>query len=255
MRINSITYLKGLLGGLFSLSAVVQSSGQLPFKKGEVLNYELVYQWGLIWVEAGMATFTVSDTLAGGQQYYKFKGYGQSYTHWDWFYKVRSTYESYADKNLNSKRFKRYGQEGSYHYNRDYHVKTDSIFYKIADKDKQVKHGSLPTVKGALDVITAIYHCRTIDFSKLAVESKIPLTFYLDGAYHPSYLRYKGKQIWKDPRDDKEYVCYLFKPSLLEGTIFKAGEHMEVYVTADYRRIPIYIETELSVGKARIFLM
>lgn len=257
MRITDSSYSKGLLWGLFSLLSLGNAMAQknLPFKKGEILNYELVYQWGIIWVEAGMATFSVADTVSGGQTYFKFKGYGQSYTHWDWFYKVRSTYESYADANLQSKRFLRYGQEGSRQYNRDYHVKSDSIFYKIADDKKEIRHGSLPTMKDAYDVITAIYHCRTLDFSMMTVESKIPLTFYLDGAYHPSYLRYKGKTIWKDPRDDKEYACYLFKPALIEGTIFKAGENMEVYVTADYRRIPIYIETELSVGKARIFLM
>lgn len=255
-RISEI-YRTGLFGGLFSLAAILSTgaTAQFPFRKGEKLTYELVYQWGFIWAEAGQATFTVGDTLVGSDRFYKFKGYGESYSHWDWFYKVSSTYASYADAKLNSMRFMRYGQEGSYRYNRDYHVKDEVVHYKKADNGESPTYTTLPKLHGALDVITAIYYCRTIDFSSKKPGTRVPLTFYLDGAYHNTFLEYVGPVTWENPRNGQRHACFLFKPSLIEGTIFKAGEHMSVYVSADSNRIPIYIETELRIGRARIFLL
>lgn len=236
-------------------SQLSAQSKPLPFNKGETLVYELTYQWGLIWADAGMATFTVDDTLVGGHKCWHFRGYGQSYRHWDWFYEVRSTYESWADSSLNSLRFKRHGFEGSTIYDRDYHVKPDSIFYRISDDLPQSLYGKIPSQNGALDVVTAIYYCRTLDFSQRSTDEIIPLTFYLDGSYFNSHLRFKGIEQWKDPRSDRTIECIVFTPNLIKGTIFKEGEGMTVYVSNDERRIPVYIETELRIGKAKIFLI
>jgi hypothetical protein len=78
---------------------------------------------------------------------------------------------------------------------------------------------------------------------------------FVDGASHPSYLRYLGKEKWTDERDGKSYNCIKFSPLLIEGTVFKEGENMVVYVTDDHRKLPVYIETELVVGKAKVFLL
>jgi hypothetical protein len=228
-----------------------------PFFDGEEITYELVYQWGFIWAKAGKATFTAKDTLVDGQSLWHFEGFGTSYSHWDWFYEVRSTYESLADENLQSLEFKRHGHEGSTIYDRVYTVAEDSIRYVI-DEDKKggdPKTGSLPYRSDAFDVVTAIYHCRNLDFSDIAADETLPLTFYLDGNYYDSYLRYKGQERWEDPRTEKVYDCDVFTPSLIKGTIFKEGERMTVYVTRDEQRVPVYIETELRVGKARVYLL
>jgi len=37
----------------------------------------------------------------------------------------------------------------------------------------------------------------------------------------------------------------------VEGTIFKAGERMKVWVTKDRNLIPIYIESQIRVGSIR----
>lgn len=238
----------------FSLSSLGQTS--LPFKKGEELKYELVYQWGLIWANAGVATFTVGDTLVEGEQFWHFTGHGKSYPKWDWFYEVDSKYESYSTTNLASLRFKRQGFEGSNVFDRDYHVKADSIYYRITDDDEaNERHGVMEYKEDALDVVTAIYYCRALDFSSMTEGEKVPLKFYLDGGYYESYLRYSGEVTWKNPRTNEKIECILFKPSLIKGTIFKEGEHMEVYVTNDSQRIPVYIETDLKVGKAKIYLL
>ena len=245
----------GLFLSLILFSEQGKAQSATPFFDGEYLAYELVYQWGPIWVNAGMATFTARDTIVEGKNYWHFRGYGRSYDHWDWFYEVRSGYESFADQDLRSLRFMRKGQEGSTIYDRDYHVKQDTIYFSIKDDKEQARFGKLERREEALDVVTAIYNCRNIPFENYQENDSIPLVFYLDGNYYDSYLRYRGVQTWEHPKTEKTHECLVFTPNLIEGTIFKEGEKMTVYVSNDDRRIPIYIETELRVGKARIFLL
>ncbi|MFT4879979.1 MAG: hypothetical protein ACI87V_002118 [Flavobacteriales bacterium] len=254
----TVLYKRPHLWGLFfalGFSAQVQSQSAAPFQTGESLSYELVYQWGLIWTNAGMANFTVRDTVVNNETYWHFVGHGKSYKKWDWFYAVDSKYESYSNYKLESLRFLRYGSEGSNIYDRDYHVKQDSIYYRIKDDAPESRYGVMEYRKNALDVVTAIYHCRALDFKNMTKGEKVPLNFYLDGAFYDSYLRFEGKVTWTDPRTNEEIDCILFRPSLIKGTIFKEGEHMEVYVTDDESRTPVYIETDLKVGKAKIYLL
>ncbi|MFZ6053294.1 DUF3108 domain-containing protein [Halocola ammonii] len=228
--------------------------GEIPFKEGERLAYELSYNWGLLWVDAGYIIFTVNDTLVDNEKLYNFKAYGSSYRSWDWFYKVRSTYQSWATTDLNSREFHRKGKEGSNFYDREYKMSNDTARYVKVDKKGNVESKVFGLPSCPFDVITAIYYCRTIDFSTFKKGDKIPFNLILDGSYFGSYLRYMGKEKWTDPNTDVEYDCIVFKPYLIEGTVFDNGEKMTVYVTDDEHKIPVYIETELVVGKGKVFL-
>jgi len=223
--------------------------------KGEKISYELIYNWGLIWVEAGKVDFSVRDTLVNGKTCYKLRGYGTSYKNWDWFYKVRSNYESLTNDQLRPIWFRRKGREGSHYYNTLYSIKGNEADFVSIDKKGKATQLKISLADCSFDVISAIYYCRTIDFSKVKINETIPLNLFLDGESHESYLRYLGKVKWKDERSGKEYNCIKFSPLLIDGTVFKEGENMVVYVTDDGRKLPVYIETELVVGQAKVFLI
>lgn len=228
---------------------------QVNFSNGETLEYELVYNWGLIWAKAGYVTFTSKDTLINGSRHWNFKGHGTSARHWDWFYKVRAKYESIADLELHSLQFERTGQEGSHLYNRNYTMEKDRCQYSFLDDRGVVRLKTFSTPPCSFDVMTAIYYCRSIPFNEFEVNEVVPLNMILDGAVNKSHVRYVGKELWIDPNTDQEHQCIKFKPLLIEGTVFGEGESMTVWVTDDERRIPVYVETELVVGKAKVFLM
>ena len=231
-----------------------QVNAQRTFENQEVLHYELVYNWGIIWAKAGYVDFSVQDTIIENQRYYHFVGEGSSHKTWDWFYKVRSKYEAYSDLNLNSKRFIRFGKEGSNYYNRDYHVKPEAIYAMFKEEDGSTTYKQIPPDTSAKDVLTAIYYCRTLDFENMSENDTIPLKFYLDGEIHPSYVRFLGSKEFKHPKTKKREDCWVFKPNLIQGTVFKEGENMTVYVSKDGKNTPIYIETDLVIGKAKVFL-
>ena len=54
-------------------------------------------------------------------------------------------------------------------------------------------------------------------------------------------------------QNNKEIDCIHFKVNLIEGTIFKANESMNVFVSNDENRIPIYVEAEILVGAIRVY--
>lgn len=228
--------------------------GIYPFSKGETLRYELNYNWGFIWVKAGWVEFNVNDTLYKGKKHLRFRGHGSSFKNWDWFYKVRSAYTSITDFGLQPVYFSRKGVEGSHYYNEDYYRDRQTVSIKKRDEKGRLSTSELSVSECAFDVISAVYYCRTIDYQKLLPGTVIPLDLYLDGANHNTHLRYKGLELWEHPESKKTTRCIVFKPSLLEGTVFKKGENMTVYVTDDKQMVPIYIETELKVGKAKIYL-
>lgn len=235
------------------LAGHVQS--QVPFQSGEKITYELVYQWGLIWANAGVATFSVEDTLIDGQTHYRFQGAGKSYDHWNWFYEVNATYTSIATRNFKPLTFERSGQEGSSVYQRKYTFKNDSIRYRLEPEKRsdRERRGGLPLRQGAMDPVTAVFYCRSLDFTHVSADETVPLLFVLDGEYYESYVRYLGQERWVDPRTDKTYDCDVFSAYLIKGTIFREGERIRVYVSGDDRKA-VYIETDLRIGKAKIYL-
>ena len=225
-----------------------------PFRVGEKLSYELVYNWGFIWAKAGQVDFEVRDTTYKGENHYFFYSFGSSFKTWDWFYKVRSSYSSIASLKLEPKKFYRNGREGSHYYNSEYTIDGRTAHLRAMDDEGKMSTKSFQLNECAFDVITAIYYCRTLDFTGLKVNDIVPLNLYLEGENFPSQLRYMGKEVLDEKRLGKPYSCIVFKPLLIDGTVFSEGENMTVWVTDDAQRVPVYIETELVVGKAKIYL-
>ena len=241
--------------GLTSFSQDCSDQVDCPFKDGEQLCYELSYNWGFIWATAGRVIFSVRDTTIEEADCWNFRGYGTSLKHWDWFYKVRSAYSSIANDQLEPFYFSRIGQEGSNLYNNEYEISDSEALLQYLDAQGIQKKRSISIPDCSHDVMTAIYYCRSIPFEELQPQDTIPLNLLLDGAIHNSYVRYVGKQKWSHPKTNKTYDCIKFKPRLIAGTVFSEGENMIVYVTDDEHRVPVYVETDLVVGKAKVFLL
>ncbi len=226
------------------------------FKAGEQFNYKIFYNWGAIWMEAGEASFSVFLNKLNGKNVYHFVGLGATYPKYDWFYKVRDRYESYADTaTLKPIRFIRDAKEGgSYTYD-DYvfNQKKNKVYTSSKRNRKPSKLDSLSITSCTNDVMTAIFYARCLDFSKYKPKDTIPITFVLDGEIFPSYIRYLGKETIKS--DLLGTVrCIKFSPNLIEGTIFKGGEGMIVWVTDDENKMPVYVETPIVVGTIKVWL-
>ncbi|MBN8697631.1 MAG: DUF3108 domain-containing protein [Bacteroidetes bacterium] len=226
------------------------------FKAGEDLHWKIQYNWGAIWMDAGEANFKVDYAEINNRAVYHFTGFGATYPKYDWFYKVRDKYESYADTStLKPLRFKREAYEGGTYTYDDYIFNASkSKVYTVSRRNKKpAKVDSVSITKCTNDVMTAIYYARNLDFSKYKPKDTIPITFVLDGEVFPSYIRYLGKETINSDILGK-VRCIKFRPKLIEGTIFKGGEGMTVWVTDDENKIPVYVETPIIVGTVKVKL-
>lgn len=76
---------------------------------------------------------------------------------------------------------------------------------------------------------------------------------FIDDKVYNLYVRYLGKETVKTRYG--KFKAIKFKPLLIEGTIFKGGEKMVVWVSDDANKIPVRIESPISVGSVKVDMM
>lgn len=250
--ILSLIFLKGVL----SLSA--QCSEISPnFKIGEEISYKAYYNWGFIWVHAGYAHFNVHDTTINNKSFYLFKSQGYSHEGYDWFFKVRDYFSSVVTKkDLKPIYFYRDNLEGDYWVKNQYVFNHSEklIYSNTQNSKKPLTKDTLKLKPCVNDVLTAIYYTRAIDFNKVKIDQTIPLDLIVDGEIYNLHIRYLGKETIEAEELSKSFNCIKFSVLLIDGTIFKGGEDMTVWVTDDSNKIPVYIEAKILIGSVKAYL-
>lgn len=244
---------------LLQVSLTAQNScvkKNIAFSSGEELHYKVVYNWGMIWLESAQASFKVGSAKLNGKNCYLFSGTGSTYSKYDWFYKVRDVFEATVDsESFRPLKFRADMNEGS---KKDKHTylfnNSHKKAYTIINRgNKPVEVDTIQIGACTIDVLTAIYYARNIDYSHCKINDTVSISLLLDGKVYPIYVRYLGKEVFTSKELGK-YNCVKFSPLLVEGSIFKKGEGMTVWVSNDKNKIPIYIETPITVGTVKVRL-
>jgi len=255
-------YTKIVVLFIFLFSFELSSLNAQCFKKnnafgdGESISYEVSYNWGPIWVNAGIVTFSVSRENFLGKDSWHFKSSGTTYSSYDLLFKVRDYYDSWINpETFNSYLFKRYIYEGGYSLVNtlrfDY---TDLKVYSNTKSNNNPVHcDTLKTDFCSFDMLSAVYYTRTLDFSNVKPESKIPISIIIDDKVYSIYIRSLGKEVITN-KDGNKYRCTKFSAKMVEGTIFRGDEDVKVWVTDDENKIPIYIEAKILVGTIKAYL-
>jgi hypothetical protein len=226
------------------------------FKPGEKITYLAYYNWGFVWVYAGDIEFSVKQKSYAGKQAYQFDVTGTSRKSYDWMYKIRDHFQSLVEmETFNPLTSERKTSEGGYDAYESYVFANakKKIYSAVANSDKPFKRDTINSQPCVFDVLTVIYYCRTVDFDRYKIEDKIPLKIIVDNKIYPTYLRYLGKETLKT-HDGKKYKCIKFTALLVEGTIFKGGEDMTIWVTDDDNRVPVLVEAKILIGSVKAYL-
>lgn len=226
------------------------------FQPDEYISYTVYYNWSFIWLNAGEVFFRVSEINKNNQPFYHLYSYGSSHKSYDWIYKVRDTYQAHVDREtLKPDWFCRDTYEGGYEtYNQyQFNYKKNVIYSETNNSKKEKELDTLEMKPCTFDVLSIIYYARNQNYDQYEVGTKIPITVIIDGEIYELYIRYLGKEVIKT-RDKKEYRCIKFSPLLVEGTIFKGGEDMVVWVTDDKNRVPVLVEAKILVGSIKAYL-
>lgn len=245
---------------ILTLTNIVRSQNivdQFPvFKAGEKITYSAVYNWGFIWINAGIVEFKVSNTKYNGQEVYHFNSFGSSVPSYDWLFKVRDYFQSYARKdNLAPLFFDRNTYEGGFtvHNQFTFDYKDSLIYSKTENSDRPYKEDTLKLQQNIYDVISGVYYIRNLDFEKYKINDTIPVRMIIDNEIFDLYVRYLGKEVLKT-HDKRKFNTIKFSALLIEGTIFSGGEDLYVWVSDDLNRIPILVEAKILIGSVKATL-
>jgi hypothetical protein len=230
-------------------------TGELPFQPGESITYEAAYNWGILWVNAGEVRFRTYAVPGGSGQLMHFEATGSSYKYYDWFFRVRDSYQSVVNvQDFKPEYVKTHIREGGYEAQNAYYFRHDPwLVYTEHTGSQGKKCDTLEVPECTLDVISAAYYVRCLNLDTLEPGDKIPLKLIIGGGYYELFIRYLGREQVTN-RSGKKYSCHKLSALVVEGTIFKGGEDLTVWVTADKNKIPVMAEAKILVGSVKAYL-
>lgn len=223
------------------------------FQHNEKLTYKIYYNWNFVWLAAGEVTFRVFDE--GNQYHYKAKG--ETYDSYEWFYVVNDEYDSWVDKNTLMPNYsERSVSEGDYHifekisFNQAARKMTVTRADKRGAAETKTEHNVQDCVH---DILSSLYNLRNFDFASQQAGYTVPFRVFMDKEEFPLKMKYMGKER-KKVHNMGKYNTLKFQPTVIAGNVFKDDAKMTVWVSDDQNRIPVLIESPVSVGSVKMVL-
>lgn len=224
------------------------------FQPGEEITYKLYYNWNFIWIPAGEVVFKVKDF----NKQYHLSVVGKTYSSYEWFFKVRDYYDTYIDKETLLPTLSiRDVTEGGY-------TLYDKVnFDQKKKKAKGVRGRTKETIKEnnsfdlegcTHDILSIIYHARNIDYDKYEAGKKFPIKVFMDKKSWPLQVNYLGKEEQTKIKGLGQFKTIKFSPEVLSGFVFSNDTQMDVWVSDDENRVPLLIESPVSVGSVKAIL-
>jgi uncharacterized protein DUF3108 len=223
-----------------------RNAAGLPLPKEEVLEFAL--RWGI--VTAGHATLTAHgvENLAGRSAYH-LSSYARSTGVVNTFYKVQDHSDAWLDTaSLTTLRYEKNVREGSYRIqeNADFDQPCRRFAQRSIRFDKNNKiedrMGRLPPY--AMDVFGSLYYMRTLP---LAVGQTYTLDVLSGDKVWPLVVNVKRRETVKVTGG--KFDCFVLEPILRQPGIFVTkGKKVEVWITADERRMPVRMRSEVVIG-------
>ena len=227
-----------------------RSVSNTAFVRGEKLTYKVAFNSILTGdITGGKATLEVTrdNKTINNRSTYHVIGEGKTAGFIELFYRVHDRYESYFDEDaFVARQFTRYTRENNY-------KKDDLVTFRQDDRLAVSLTKIMPVPADIQDVLSAFYYARTIDISALKPGAIIEIPFFLDDSVYNSKVIFKGRETVKIKLG--KFKCVAFRPMVATGYAFDDPYPITIWITDDANRLPILIESEQSIGRARVELI
>jgi hypothetical protein len=223
------------------------------FNVGEEITYKIYYNLNFIWIPAGEVTFRVREN----DTQYHITAAGRTYPSYEWFYSVRDYFETYIDKNtMLPDTFMREVNEGNFTmYNKMTFDQENQKITSYKGKTKETaKEEEVDYAECMHDIMSIVYSIRNKEFDEDKIGARIPIKVALDGEVYPLSVEYKGISKKKKVKGLGKFNLHEFSPELIAGNVFTEDAKMKLFVSADENKIPVLIESPVSVGSVKVVL-
>lgn len=226
--------------------------------KEEKLTYRVMYKWGLINKQAGLATLSTHD-LSDGQ--FKSTLVGRSATWADKFYTVRDTlmgtimtdglYPVYYEKIAHEGgEFKKDIIQYTHNGNK---VKGDCTRYRQKKSNQPIVKSSI-SLEGThvtLDMLSSFYYMRHLDYPSMKPDQSVSMDIFSGQKKETLKITYIGRE--DVDVDDTVYPCYYIKFSFTSGNGKKSSDDLFAWISTEPHRIPVMLLGKLPIGSIRCY--
>lgn len=222
------------------------------FQHGEKLVYKLYYQLGFLWVPAGEVVFTVKDVGNA----YEMRAIGKTYSSYESIFKVNDYFYSKVDKvSMLPRNFVRIIEEGNYRlYDSISFDQKRNVAMTYHGKTKDSAKPQMHRLNNCMhDIVSNMYNIRNLETTSLKNGEQINLDMFFDKEIYPLNIKYSGKET-KIIKGLGEFKTIKMVPDLVSGNVFKEGDKMTMWVSDDRNKIPLLIESPVSVGSIKAVL-
>lgn len=223
---------------------------------GERVSYQLYYNLGFIWVNAGTVDFRIKKANWNQQQAWQLSMVGRTAPSFDGMFTVRDTMISYVDSStlIPYKSYK-CTHEDSWHGIDIHSFSPKSTGFKVTTQLMR-KGEWKPTVvdettECGFDILTSIYRLRCLEgLESFKAGKKMEVSIRLDDGEYRVYLTYLGKEYIKLHKTGS-FQAHAFSLSLVAGKVFKRGDVLKMWISTDGNNLPLMIESPIRVGKIK----
>ena len=104
------------------------------------------------------------------------------------------------------------------------------------------------------DIISVVYRARNLNPNDYKKDDRIGVRVFMDKMIYNVKVHFKGKEANKVIKECGTFNIYKFTPEMRNSDVFKDATGMTVYCSDDKNRIPLLIESPLSVGYVKVVL-
>lgn len=239
-----------LLGFIASAqSAVVKEK---PVSAGEELQFKLSYGWFTV----GRGTFKISDdyVMRDGKECIEINVHGRTAGMAGIFSKVDDRWGAVIDKNTFLPYYSyRNLSEGNDDLDEKTYFDYDSMQVRVESSSKSdpdvepTKYFDLD--EGHIfDMMGGLMYARSIDYRGLQKGDTIQLDAFFDEEFYDFKMIYHGIEMTKT-KVGKIY-CHKVVPIMEENSVFKGGDAVKFWISADANRLPLKVAANMNFGKA-----
>jgi len=219
------------------LSPAQGQTGDLPFHEGERMKFEV--KWAFIL--AGEATLELMPvTKMKGKDAYNFVFTVRTSEFVDLFYKVRDKIESYTDTDMKHSLFYSRNHEGKSKKDTSIDFDWDKYQAQYSTEGESRKREPLSIPEGTFDPLSVFFAFRMNDLDREKT-IEIPVTDGKKVAFgRVNVIKRETIEV-----NGNNYDTFLVEPEVFEKS---KDAKLEIWITADSRRIPVRIKSKVIVG-------
>ncbi len=226
------------------------------FSSGELLTYNLYYNWQFIWVKAGNASLSTIQTVRKGIPAYRASLITRGSEKVDGMFVLRDTLLCYSSTQMEPLYYRKGAREGD-------RYTVDEVFYSYKGGKQHIKQHRLKNSgkhewrdsspeSCVYDMLNIFLRARSFKVDGWKKGHVIDFPIADGNGITPARLVYQGKKTIKADNNVKFRCLQLCYQEMEKG---KYKRIVDFYVTDDDNHVPVRLDMFLRFGSAKAFLV